>query len=273
MNLVMEKRNIRIMKEYNPFFYNLMRAGIIDKITAIKAEKFVILENIPYVMAKKINLITDMEIIKMINASGEEIPEFFFVKRGDDKTLNNFYTPETIHIKIPSQEPEVSIQTEEVETVKEHSPVFVIKDNEEISEEKIEESNAVDIQDFISSTIEESEENLSKSASIEEIKEELVVEEALSEEHEISNKSIMTSGYIQVVGEEDASEIESETITTDLEDSEPIEISINQDVNNVEEQAVKFTTTTASTINEPIKIAVPINFKGYNGKNKKKKKY
>ena len=269
----MEKRNIRIMKEYNPFFYNLMRAGIIDKMTAIKAEKFVILENIPYIMAKKINLITDMEIIKMINTDDGETPEFFFVKRGDDKTLNNLYTPETIHVEIASQEPEVSMQTEEAKTVEEPSPVFVTEDNEEISEEKVEESNVVDIQDFASSTIEESEENLLKSVPIEEIKEELAVEEASSEEHEISNEPIMTSGYIQVVGEEDTSEIESETITTDLEDSEPIEISTNQDVNNVKEQTVEFTTTTASTINEPIKITVPINFKGYNGKNKKKKKH
>ena len=273
MNLIMEKRNIKIMKEYNPFFYNLMRAGIIDKMTGIKAEKFVILENIPYVMAKKINLITDMEIIKMINADGGETPGFFFVKRGDDKTLNNLYTPETIHVEIASQKQEVSIQTKESKTVEEPSPVFVAEDNEEISEEKVEEPNVVDIQDFISSTIEESEENLSESAPIEEIKEELVVEESSSEEHKISNEPIMTSGYIQVVREEDTSEIESETITTDLEDSEPIEISINQDVNNVEKQAVESTTTTASTINEPIKITAPTNFKGYNGKNKKKKKH
>lgn len=272
MNLIMEKRNIRIMKEYNPFFYNLMRAGIIDKMTGIKAEKFVILENIPYVMAKKINLITDMEIIKMINADGGETPEFFFVKRGDDKTLNNLYTPETIHVEIASQEPEVSIQTEEVEGVEESSPVFVTEENEEISEEKVEESNVINIQDLVS-TIDESKEVSAEPSSIEEVKEELVVEEASSEEHEISNEPIMTSGYIRVVGEEDTSEIESETITTDLEDSEPIEISINQDANNVKEQAVEFTTTTASTINEPIKITAPTNFKGYNGKNKKKKKH
>ena len=290
MNLIMEKRNIRITKEYNPFFYNLIRAGIIDKMTAIQVIKYVDLQNIPYIMAKKINMISDMEIIKNISADGGENQTFYLVKRGDTKTLENLYTPEIVYIK----------KEETQETSEEPIQEFItdnidknFEDIEKINEPESTESNIINIEEFINNTeiadtVEDIEtqpeiiENQEKTSDLqedeitEENNENEVVEETSEDTIENSDSKLYaTSRYIQMASEDGSfpiPEIGETEVSSTSEDYEELVVESNPII-TITDQVESTTTSTSSLQKAPIKIMNTSNLKSYNGKNKKKKKH
>ena len=249
MNLIKEKRNIRIIKKYNPFFYNLMKAGIIDRLTAVRSEDLVDLNNVPYVMAKKINMISDMQI-ECIDK--DDNLSFCFVKRGNDKLLDNLYTPKK-EIIIEEQKEESNIEKSEAVNI------------DIIEEEPLQEDN-----------VELIDENLTDENNIcEEYNTDLV--EKVLEDPQIAtdNNEILNNDQDQEdTFIEDIENLQSKNESEDFENEEIIEESnstsdVVDSLNDEEKIKQNIYTLNQDKI---IKISIA-DTKQYNGKNKKKKKH
>lgn len=290
---MLQRRDLRVYKTNNPYFFNLSRYGFIDTKEAILAEEYVDLPQVPYALAKKINQISGFSVMKLVPADGGETLMEYAVLRGEDKRLDLLYEPD--EEKQEEATPEVISKAEEetpVETKEsiEETPVEVKSVVEEtpIEEVKEEETEPVVIEDIsvatapadydpsvteynpeipFTPTTEDAPKTIDDPAPVveEEFVEEVVEEEAPKE---VKVEPVFTSGYIAPVDDEIIMPAETETTSTNNE--EPIVIDASQ--NPIFKDAGPSATTVAETkVSRNITMTSGLKFNTNNIPKKKKK--